>query len=111
MVLEPTTEVIPLTADAQGVLRVGHTRVTCDTVLAACADGATAEAIVQQYPSLHVADVYAVIGYSLRHASEVDAYLQQRLEQREAMRQQHEARCDPRGVRDRLLARRTSPGP
>jgi len=110
MFLPPTTEVIPLTADTHGVLRVGNTRVTLDTVLAAFADGATAEEIVQQYPSLHLADVYSVIGYYLRHASEVDSYLQQRREQREAIRQQNEARFDPHGVRDRLLARRTSPG-
>ena len=110
MVRAPTTEVIPLTVDAHGVLRVGNTRVTLDTVLAAFADGATAEEIVQQYPSLHLADVYSVIGYYLRHAPEIDTYLQQRREQREAMRQQNEARFDPHGVRDRLLARRTSPG-
>ena len=110
MVLAPTTEVIPLTVDAHGVLRVGNTRVTLETVLTAFADGATAEEIVQQYPSLHLADVYSVIGYYLRHAPEIDAYLQQRLEQREAIRQQNEARFDPHGVRDRLLARRTSPG-
>jgi N-acetylglucosamine-6-phosphate deacetylase len=53
MVLAPTTEIIPLTADAYEVLRIGHTRVTLDTVLAAFADGATAEEIVQQYSPLH----------------------------------------------------------
>ena len=63
MVLAPATEVIPLAVDIQGVLRVGNTRVTLDTVIAAFADGATAEEIVQQYPSLHLADVYSVIGY------------------------------------------------
>lgn len=110
MVLAPTTEVIPLTVDAHGVLRVGNTRVTLDTVLAAFADGATAEEIVQQYPSLHLADVYSVIGYYLRHAPQIDAYLQQRHEQREAIRQQNETRFDPHGVRERLLARRTSSG-
>ena len=106
MVLAPTTEVIPLTADATGVLRVGNTRVTLDTVLAAFADGATAEEIVQQYPSLQLADVYSVIGYYLRHIAEVDAYLQQRHKQWETVRQQNEARFDPHGVRERLLARR-----
>lgn len=111
MVLSPTTEIIPLVVDAQGVMRVGNTRITLDTVIAAFADGATAEEIVQQYPSLHLADVYAVIGYYLRHAPEIDVYIQQRREQREAIRQQNEARFDPHGVRDRLLARRASPGP
>jgi len=110
MVLAPTTEVIPLTADANGVLRVGNTRVTLDTVLAAFADGATAEEIVQQYPSLQLADVYSVIGYYLRHIAEVDAYLQQRHKQRETVRQQNEARFDPHGVRERLLARRAHHG-
>ncbi|HEY7494157.1 MAG TPA: DUF433 domain-containing protein [Candidatus Tectomicrobia bacterium] len=110
MVLAPATEAIPLTVDAHGVLRVGNTRVTLDTVVAAFADGATAEEIVQQYPSLHLADVYSVIGYYLRHTSEIDAYLHQRRGQRETIRQQNEARFDPHGVRDRLLARRASQG-
>jgi uncharacterized protein (DUF433 family) len=74
MVLASTTEVIPLAVDAHGVLRVGNTRVTLETVLAAFADGATAAEIVQQYPSLHWADVYSVIGDYLRHVSEIDAY-------------------------------------
>ena len=110
MVLALTTEIIPLTVDPHGVLRVGNTRVTLDTVLAAFADGATAEEIVQQYPSLHLADVYSVIGYYLRHTAEVDVYLQQRRQQREIVRHQNEGHCDPHGVRDRLLARRTNHG-
>lgn len=110
MVLTPTTEVMPLTVDPHGVLRVGHTRVTLDTVLAAFADGATAEEIVQQYPSLDLADVYSVIGYYLRHTAEVDVYIQQRRQQREIVRHQNEGRWDPHGVRERLLARRVNRG-
>ena len=110
MVLVPTTEVIPLTVDVHGVLRVGNTRVTLDTVLAAFVDGATAEEIVQQYSSLSLADIYSVIGYYLRHTAEVDLYLQQRHKHRESVRQQNEGRFDPHGVRERLLARRASRG-
>jgi uncharacterized protein (DUF433 family) len=110
MALAPTTEVIPLTVDAHGVLRVGNTRVTLDTVLAAFADGATAEEIVQQYSSLSLADVYSVIGYYLRHTAEVDLYLQQRQKHQESVRQQNEGRFDPHGVRERLLARCASRG-
>ena len=111
MFLSPTPEVIPLAVDADGVMRIGNTRVTLDTVIAAFADGATAEEIVQQYSSLHLADVYSVIGYYLRHTAEVEAYLQQRAVQRDAVRQQNEGRFDPHGVRERLLARRASHGP
>jgi len=106
MVLSSATEVIPLEIDTNGVVRVGKTRVTLDTIIAAFSDGATAEEIVQQYPSLNLADVYHVIGYYLRWPSEVEAYLQQREVQANAVRMQNESRFDPQGVRDRLLARR-----
>lgn len=108
MALSFATETIPLEADANGVIRVGKTRVTLDTVIAAFSDGASAEEIVQRYPSLALADVYHVIGYYLRRPSEVEAYLQQRKAQSHAARKQNEARFDPQGVRDRLMARRTS---
>ena len=67
-------EPVPLRATEDGVVRVGGTRVTLDTVATAFEEGATAEEIVQQYPTLRLADTYAVIGYYLRHRSEVEAY-------------------------------------
>ena len=106
MSLVISAEPIPLATDADGIVRVGGTRVTLDTVVAAFDEGATAEEIVQQYPSLHLADVYAVIGYYLRRRTEVEVYLRQRREQAGDTRRQNESRFDPQGVRDRLLARR-----
>ena len=106
MTLSFATELIPLAADADGVIRVGKTRVTLDTVIAAFLEGATAEEIAQQYPSLNLADIYQVISYYLRRPTEVANYLQQRKAQVENIQQQNEARFNPRGVRDRLLARR-----
>jgi uncharacterized protein (DUF433 family) len=105
------TETVPLPPDANGVVRVGNTRVTLDTVVAAFSDGATAEEIAQQYPSLGLADVYEVIGYYLRRKAEVDAYLRQRQTQAGTIRQQNETRFDPHGVRDRLLARPANQSP
>lgn len=101
-----TAETIPLEVDADGIVRVGGTRVTFETVVTAFEEGATAEEILYQYPSLALADVYAVIGYYLRRRPEVEAYLCWRQQQAENVRRQNESRFDPRGVRDRLLARR-----
>ena len=98
----------PIQTDADGVARVGGTRVTLDTVVAAFHGGATAEEIVQQYSTLELGDVYAVIAYVLRHRPEVDAYLEARRRPRGAVRVDNEARFDPRGIRDRLLARRAA---
>lgn len=100
---------IPLEMDVDGVVRVGGTRVTLDTVIAAFNEGATAEEIVYQYPSLDLADVYAVLGYYLQRRSDVEAYLRQRERQREETREQNERHFDPRGIRDRLLVRRAEP--
>jgi uncharacterized protein (DUF433 family) len=97
---------VPLRADADGVVRVGETRVSLDTVVTAFQLGATPESIVEQYPSLNLDDVYSVVGYMLRHRDRVQSYMEQRSAQRDAVRRDNEARFPPMGIRDRLLARR-----
>lgn len=96
----------PLTAGADGTVRVRGSRVTLDTVVSAFAEGATAEEIVHQYPTLALADVYAVIAYYLQQRAAVDAYLAERQRQAAAIRAHNEARADPTGIRERLLAHR-----
>lgn len=103
------TELTPLVTHPDGVVRISGTRVTLDTLVAAFADGLSAEEIVYEYPSLPLADVYVVLGYYLRHRAEVDRYLHARRQQAEAVRLQNEARFDPQGIRARLLARQTQP--
>lgn len=103
ILVEPT----PLEVDANGVVRVGQTRVTLDTVVTAFLEGATAEEISEQYTSLQLSDIYSVLGYYLRHKAEVDAYLLERQRQAAVIRQQAEQRFNPVGVRQRLLARRS----
>jgi uncharacterized protein (DUF433 family) len=106
MSLVVTAEPIPLATDADGVVRVGSTRVTLDTVVAAFLEGMTPEGIVQQYPSLPLGQVYSVLGYVINHPAEVEAYLRDRRRLAEDLRRENEARFDPVGVRNRLLARR-----
>jgi uncharacterized protein (DUF433 family) len=101
-----TTEQIPLQTTGDGVIRVAGTRVTLDTVVAAFETGATAEEIVQQYPSLALADVYAVITYYLRHRADVEAYIAEREQRGAEMRHDAEQRYDRASVRERPLARR-----
>ena len=106
MQLTPQAESVPILTDKDGVARVGGTRVTLDTVVGAFNKGATAEEIVQRYPSLDLADVYAVITYYLRNQDAVESYLQARRERAAQVRQENENRFDPHGIRARLLARR-----
>jgi uncharacterized protein (DUF433 family) len=101
---------IPLKTDLDGIVRVGNTRVTLDTVIVAFKEGATAEEIVSQYPSLLPADVYAVIGYYLQQQPEVEAYMSQREQVADEIRKQNEARFNQQGIRERLLARQSRRG-
>lgn len=98
---------MPLQIDFDGVIRVGGTRVTLDTVIAIFEQGATAEEIVQRFPTLDLADVYFAIGYYLRHRVEVAHYLDERQHRSDQVRAQNTARFHQHGLRERLLARRT----
>jgi len=100
-----TTETIPFETGADGVVRISKTRVTLDALIAAFSEGATAQEIAQQYPSVPLADVYSVLGYYLRRPSEVQSYLNQRRAEAERVRVDNESRNDPAGVRQRLIAR------
>lgn len=110
MSLTIANEQVPLKVDSHGVIRVGGTRVTLDTVIAAFKEGATAEEIVYRYPTLHLADVYAVLSYYLRRKQEIEAYLRQREHKAEHIRQQYQTLFELDGVRDRLLARQAKTG-
>ncbi len=105
MSLVVAPEPIPLSTNADGVVRIGGTRVTLDTVVAAFREGATAETITEQYPSLALDQVYTVIGYYIRHQDEVNEYLERRRQAAAQVRQENEARFPPIGIRDRLLSR------
>jgi uncharacterized protein (DUF433 family) len=98
-------EPLPLREDPDGVVRIGQTRVPLDTVAQAFSDGATPEEIAQQYSTLQLADVYAVIAFS---PLEVTAYLQRRKQERAGVLQQNADLLMPMGLRERLLARRAA---
>jgi uncharacterized protein (DUF433 family) len=106
MTISIATEPIPLKVDNDDVIRVSNTRITLDTIVRAFMEGETAEEIAQQYPSLNLGDIYAVIGYYLGRKSEVEAYLQQRCQQIQRIKKGNEKRFDPQGIRIRLQARR-----
>lgn len=101
-----TTTHLPLLKDANGLVRVGGTRVTLETVVTAFKNGATCEEIVYQYPSLELADVYGVISYYLKNQEEVETYLDERQKKAEIIRKEIQSHFDSRGIRERLLKRR-----
>jgi len=99
-------DAIPLSKDASGVYRVGRSRVTLDLVVRAFNRGATPEEIAQDFSSLQLPDIYQVIGYYLKHGSELAEYFETRAREEQDMLREHRDDWSPRGLRERLLARR-----
>lgn len=101
-----STSEIKLTKTEAGVLRIGDTRVSLDSVIIAFNQGSAPEEIVYDYDSLSLSEVYAAISYYLQNQREVDLYLAERANQNEQLREAVEVRFNPTGIRERLLARR-----
>ena len=97
----------PLRNDGSGAIRVGESNVLLELVVRAFQDGATAEAIVNRYATLTLADTYAVIAHYLRHRKEVEEYLSQRECQADEVQQRIQAAPgDMSEIRSRLASHR-----
>jgi len=83
MIPNSTILSIPLRQDAEKTIRIGSSRVLLELVIHAFQVGESVEGIVDMYPSLKIADVYAVIAYYLSNPQEIDDYVRQRDEQGE----------------------------
>lgn len=103
--ISPTVIDVPLREDEPGIIRVGGTRVTLESIVADYHRGATPEKMVPDFPMLKVADVYHVIGYYLTHQAEVDTYVQQQRDENERIRCEWEAEHPPKLMKADLLAR------
>jgi uncharacterized protein (DUF433 family) len=102
-----------LVCTPQGTWRIAGTRVSLDSVIHSFWQGATAEEICQDYPSLSLAQVYGVIAYYLNHQNKIDMYLQQGDRELEKLKQELEGRHADflSNLRRRLTATRQSSTP
>jgi uncharacterized protein (DUF433 family) len=75
MIATPDPIEVPLWRDQHGKIRIVGTRVLLELIIHAFEQGETAEEIVDSYPTLKLADLYAVLAYYLTHRAEVDAYI------------------------------------
>ena len=105
MVIEQT-QPVPLVADNDGVVRVAGSRVSLDSVVRLFKSGSTAEQIQEDFPSLPLRDVYAVIAYYLQRTALVEDYLRSQSVAAEETRRELEARFGSGELRQRLRQRR-----
>ena len=99
--VEPAT----IRLDADGVLRVGPSRLSVDAVVRAYNEGASPEVIHMRFDSVSLADIHSVIAYYLRHTGEIETYLASREELAKEVRRRVEERQGIQNIRERLEKR------
>ncbi len=97
MINTPIALEVPLRTDENGVIRVGNTRVTLMTIVGCYQRNDTPEAIHEGFPTVPLADIYAVIAYYLANRDEVDEYIREEEAEGERLRREHEAN-DPKAA-------------
>ncbi len=100
----------PLCWDEAGGIRVGQSRVTLDSLLAAYHNGSTPEEIAVQYSVLSLEEIYGAIAYYLSHRPGIDRYLEQRQQQRQQRQQHLTQQHHLRDLRQRLSDRSQASG-
>jgi len=109
MAMLETVIPVPLTITEHGTIRIGHSRVSLDSVVHHYKLGATAEQIAYSFPSLSLADIHIAIAYYLTHREEIEEYM--RRQEAEADEIQRMVESDPEHqrrmteLRERILAR------
>lgn len=105
MTMPTLADPVPITADADGVMRIAGTRVTLETIVSAFDAGATAEEIATRFDVLSLADIYAVISFCLHHPAEVASYMAERDHAAAQTRQAFGTKLSGSDIRARLASR------
>lgn len=92
MALQLQSDPLPLARDSAGVIRIGGTRVSLDSVVATYQTGASIQELAEAFPDLDLSDLHASIAYYLRHRQEIEQYLDAR--RRAAQEVEQEIRRD-----------------
>ena len=115
MILLETTQNVPLTLTESGTIRVTGSQVALESVVYQYQQGNTAEAILESFPSVKLADIHAVISYYLNHREQVNEYLRDQEKKARAVREDiesdpvYKARVDE--LRQRIKSRYNSQRP
>ncbi len=108
--LQIPSQHVPLSENDRGQLRIARSRVSLDSVVAAFDHGETPEEIVQNFPTLELEDVYAVVAYYLRNREDVESYLETQRRESDSLQAEIQTAFSTNHLRERVLqARRARP--
>ena len=96
----------PVRRDTVGVLRVGNTRVTLDTIVTAYEAGSTALEISHDYDAVMLSEISAAIDFYLHHKQTLEPYFASRTQASTSALSNISIRQATSFIRDQLLVRR-----
>ena len=109
MIAPETTQNVPLTLTEDGTIRITGSRVSLESIVLQYEQGAGPEQIYEGFPSLKLADIYAVISYYLNHHEQVNEYLLGQETKAQALRENIESdpvyKSKPTELRERIKSR------
>ena len=100
----------PVRHDAAGMLRVGNTRVTLDTIVNAYEAGATVLDICLDYDAVTLSEISAAIDFYLHHKQVLEPYFTSRAQASTAALSDISIRQATSLIRNQLLTRKTIGG-
>lgn len=106
MALKIKKVTVPLVTLGNGTLRVRGTRIPLERIVFEFNVGSTPEQIADDFDTLQLPDIYAVIAFYLQNKDAVDEYVREREAEAERLRAKFQAIWPNDGIRERLLARR-----
>ncbi len=102
MILEPIKSPF---REERGVLRIGQSRISFESVWAAYGRGESPEAIQENFSSLALEEIYAVIAYALAKPVDMKIYLERRKHEDAASLEFVATQPKSMALREKILAR------
>jgi uncharacterized protein (DUF433 family) len=102
-----TVQTVPLTMWEDGSVRITGSRVPLDALIYEFKNGATAEQIHEDFPSLHLKDIYGSIAYYLANIEAVEDYFQQQQVAAEETKQFIESKIDTEDLRKKIILQKS----
>jgi uncharacterized protein (DUF433 family) len=101
----------PVRMDSHGVLRVGDTRVSLDSIVYEFNRGEDAATIQRNFDTLSLAEVHAAIAYYLHNKADIDKYLKEQEIEQDNIQKRIERDFPPKVTGEMLLRRKNGEDP
>ena len=100
------SNLVPLTRDEDGTIRVTGSRVTLDTLVAIFKRGDSVDQVQKGFPSFSLSQISTILAWYREHQTEIEKYIEKRQAEAEALRGRIEEEPGYQRLRETIHRRR-----